>query len=862
MKLFGLKIIVFLVAASAFAADPPALDTLDPQLYSNPPRGVIEGCLTDRSGRRSTEVEVSVDLPEIAGTTTDSKGCFSLAVPPGRHRLNFTKGDRQTTSSSIQVPFLGIVRIEALGPDSTARVSSKTKKKKRTGTGRTSRSEERIRDRSVIRTSSRAPIPEWIEFERAVEQARGDTLTYDVNGRALGTAENRRFQVTVDERKLDEPFFGMLDWALSRSAMEDVEIVELGVEPDSAVGGSGAMNGALRLESQAPQATEGGRIRLGGGERSSRTVDLSRSDSFGERWHFRVAGSTSETEGFSVSRTAAPEYSRFCSSTGDFECLPAESAALGTRTLERSSGYVRLDRDSGPLGFDDVDGLVTVEAGFGQSEGIVRLTDFGRIQTDESEQPWAAARFSTRSWQISGNYRSFDSGRQSVLGTDDTWVWDSTSWAWRVATTQSALAGKLNWSFGATREDDRVDSLDPDGPQRPSILRGRSQNLGPGQTNPNQQTLLFQPVQSESDAYYGKVDWAATDNLQVSLGLRYDDGSLFDPQWSSRVSIGYSPSDRQTLRLAYHEGFVAPSLAELYLLADVGQAVQLGDLERICAFDGVVCGFDLDFIRGEEAGSDTTPDTRTVALGNPGLEVESTRSLVLGYHFQGSSDFSWSLDLFNNEHENLISDLVPAFDALGRPAHSMILGYSTSEDLSPDRAGELLTELGSLLGPRFGNLTRIVDGTPVLAESTYVNLGDARSRGVDVGLRWNPGAISLALTYSYLDFEVERVRSGVDPRLLSANAPENRVGLVISYLGDRWGVTLGARWFDDYLWVSGPFRGTVESQVISDVAARWDFSRNFNLNLFAENLTSGGDHQVFGGALLDRRVTASLGFEW
>lgn len=94
-----------------------------------------------------------------------------------------------------------------------------------------------------------------------MEQARGDTHTYNVNRRALGTAENRRFQVTVDERKMDEPLFGSFDWALSQSAMEDVKVAELSVGPDSVVGGSGAMNGSLRLVSQEPEFTEGGRIR-------------------------------------------------------------------------------------------------------------------------------------------------------------------------------------------------------------------------------------------------------------------------------------------------------------------------------------------------------------------------------------------------------------------------------------------------------------------------------------------------------------------------------------------------------------------------------------------------------------------------
>ena len=849
MKNISLIFIAYLLLAVTSLADQAVkLDTLDPQLYSDPPRGRIEGRLARSDGRGLATVKVTVEELGLS-TNTDTAGRFSLFVPPGRHKLAFSDGETQTTLQ-VDVPFLGVVQVsnQALEPSTV-------------DSGASHRDRAQRYRHALADTAPHAPIPEFIEFDEAVELARGDVLSYDVSTRGLGGNGHRRLSTSVDGRKLTEPLFGVMDWGLTPSAI-DIGQIELERGPSSTLVGSGGTNGVLRLESTAPRYVPGGRIWLAAGERSSQSIDLSRTDSIGAGWYFRVGGSISEAEAFAVSRTASPEYSRFCSSPGEFDCLPREVSALSSQDVQSTLGFLRLDRYSGPLGFARQDGRLTLEAGLGLTKGPVRLTDFGRLQTDDGEQPWAAARFSTRAWQISGHYRGYDSGRQRVLGTGDEWVWDTTSWAWRLSTHQTAFNGRLEWSFGASKEDDRVDSVDPEGPQRPSIQRPRVTSLGRTESTANQQTLLFEPVQSEADAYHGQIDWSATDKLQLMFALRYDDGTLLEPQWSSRAQAAYSPTASQTWRLTYHEGFVAPSLAEHYLLADIGPAVQLGEFERICAFDGVICGFDLDFFPGEDTSQDLTADTRAVALGNAALEVESTRSFGLGYQCQSTSRLFWSIDLYRSDHRDLISDLVPALDTFGNPVNPAILGYATPEDLSPDRAGQVLDLLRGRLGDRFGLLTQIVDGTPVLAEFTYVNLGDARIDGADLAMRWSSGPLSLAFSYSWLDFEVRRVRSGQDPRLLSANAPENRASLLLSYLDSRWGANLGVRWSDEYRWLSGPFRGTVDSYIVADLAIRWALSKNLKLHIFADNLTGEQQFQVFGGALLDRRAIASLSFEW
>ncbi len=60
-------------------------------------------------------------------------------------------------------------------------------------------------------------------------------------------------------------------------------------------------------------------------------------------------------------------------------------------------------------------------------------------------------------------------------------------------------------------------------------------------------------------------DFMPIDNLQCTLGLRFDDHSDFGTEISPRVSLVYSIYENLRLKASYGEGFRAPSVYELYV---------------------------------------------------------------------------------------------------------------------------------------------------------------------------------------------------------------------------------------------------------------------------------------------------------
>jgi len=404
---------------------------------------------------------------------------------------------------------------------------------------------------------------------------------------------------------------------------------------------------------------------------------------------------------------------------------------------------------------------------------------------------------------------------------------------------------------GISHEDERIDSTDENGPLRPALL------------NPlNQQTLLYEAVESQADACFAQLDWPLNERLTLMLAARYDDSTLYDPQWTPRGALVFAINPSHTLRFTYHEAFQVPNYSELFLQSDLEAPINLAELESICALDGVACGFDIDFIPGEDPTLDATPDTRVLALGNRDLELEETRSWELGYSASLGRKLTIAVDLHHSKHENLIAGLLPQLGtSLGRvnPAFGP---YVPPHGLSAAGWVQLRARLQQILGPRFAFLSNNLDGTPILAMASYANFGTVDADGLDLALSWYPArGWTLAFSYSWLDFEVDRSPAGLD-HLLLANAPENQVRLMLGWAGRRWNASARYRWVDEFRWVSLPFEGDVDSYATVDVIANLHLGDHWNLGLNVVNLLDDEHWESFGGDLIGRRALASVSYGW
>ena len=166
--------------------------------------------------------------------------------------------------------------------------------------------------------------------------------------------------------------------------------------------------------------------------------------------------------------------------------------------------------------------------------------------------------------------------------------------------------------------------------------------------------MVFQPISSDKDAFFGQLDYSFTPKVKVVLAGRVDESDLHDSQFSPKASLVYSINSYNTLRFSYNEAFQVPNYSEFFLQANVGAPVTaLAGLEALfCAPFGVSCG--LEFIP-------------VLAVGNATLEVEEVQTLEVGYSgILGGSTFL-TIDFYQSENENFITDLIPQLGtALGR----------------------------------------------------------------------------------------------------------------------------------------------------------------------------------------------------
>lgn len=108
--------------------------------------------------------------------------------------------------------------------------------------------------------------------------------------------------------------------------------------------------------------------------------------------------------------------------------------------------------------------------------------------------------------------------------------------------------------------------------------------------------------------------FASGNRLEVSVGARYDDFEIFGSEISPKAGIAFLAGGNK-FRVAYGEGFRAPSLAELYY----------------------------------------------PFLGNAELEAEHSRNIEVGYDRLVSPDTSLSLTLFRSKYSDMISTAPPSF---------------------------------------------------------------------------------------------------------------------------------------------------------------------------------------------------------
>jgi iron complex outermembrane receptor protein len=775
--------------------------------------GRIEGRVTRQDGTPLPGVTVSVsDLNRSA--TTDASGAYVIdGVPPGTYTVAFSLSGDTVTESGVIVS-AGTPRTVDKSVDwevsfaETITVYS------------VSRREERITEAPAAVTvipeseiqqqAATGQVPKLLEFSPGVDFTQSGLYDINFNTRGFNSSLNRRILTLIDGRDPAVPFLGSQEWAAVSFPMDELASVELVRGPGSALYGANAFSGVLNMTTRSPRGSEGGKIRLTGGELSTRRADLRYAGGSGNNY-WRFVGGYQNSDDFTRPRNLTVEYSTFCASAAQTNCLRREARGLALDEVKVGYGGLRFDHYFGETS------TLTVEGGTASLEGPTFLTGIGRVQVTDVDRPWARVNFNTNHWNFLTYYDQRKAEDQIALASGAALFEDSSNLHAEIQGNTGFAGGKGFLVAGVAYHQQEVDTSNDAGFH----------------------TLMAEAKDADQQAAFGQLEYSFTPRLKGVVAARVDDSSLHDTQVSPKGSLVFSANPNHTFRVTYNEAFQVPNYSEFFLRVPAGAPITaFAPLEAALA----------PVLGGRTLGLRSIP---ILALGNSALEVEEIRSYEVGYNGIFGSKLFLTIDYYQSEIENFVTDLLPGVNPAFR-------GYTPPAFLPAPVAAQVLGTLRAGLGPNFVGLTDL-NGQPSLVLS-YANSGVVDTEGVDVAFNYYAtNRFVVDFSYSWFDFEVKQQN---ERDQLLPNAPENKYSAGVSYNADRWSGSLKYRWVDDFPWAAGVFVGNVPSYNVVDLGLLFEISENWQVGVDVSNLLDDEHWESFGGDLLSRRALGWVSFGW
>ena len=254
-------------------------------------------------------------------------------------------------------------------------------------------------------------------------------------------------------------------------------------------------------------------------------------------------------------------------------------------------------------------------------------------------------------------------------------------------------------------------------------------------------------VRRDIKAVYAEVLVPVTQALELTFAIRRDDYTGFGTTTNPKVSFRYQPLASLMFRGSYNESFRAPSFNQLF------NGITVTPYAGKDLADPATCpGGKVDSTRpGCEA---VNPET--YSGGKPDLGPETAKQASLGVVFEPSNFFSASADLWEIRKENTIDSFNLA---------TMLQNYAYFQ--------------GSFLRDPATNALVAVD-------QRWINTGERRTRGVEVGARFN-GRFSTGSLWS-LGIDGSRLLEKKSRATTDAPFGESEVGRFL-FTGD-----LGLKW--------------------------------------------------------------------
>jgi len=690
-----------------------------------------------------------------------------------------------------------------------------------------------------------------------VDIAQSGMNDYNVNARGFNSSLNRRVLVLQDGRDLAIAFLGSQEWNALAVPTDEYSKMELVRGPGSALYGANAFFGVLNITTPSAREVAGTKLSLGGGELSTIRADARHAGVLGGgRWGYRLNAGYNRSESWSRSRTSADrldlkrEYGPVVEDSVAHPIpLARELRALNGQTADPVTGALSGEADpiSNAYGSARIDyyassgSVLTAESGVAQVQNEIFVTGIGRVQVSKALRPYARLGWARQTF----NVMAYWNGR-------------------RTQEPQYSLA-----SGAALEEKSNILHIEAQDIRRFAGDKGRTV-FGASARNyrVNTDTTLMRPEDDDrSDYYYslfGQIEYQLAAQVRGVVASRFDIGSLINPQFSPKLAIVFTPSDKHSFRFTVNRAFQTPNYSEFYLRVAAGLPANFTALEtalRASPLGPVLAKVPVGKLFSTRAPTATTPQASSVvpvfARGNNKLDVESTLGFEAGYRGDLSSTVYFTLDAYVNRIRNFVTDLLPGVNTVQFP-------YWTAPDSVPAANRQavvdavrnaLLASPATVLAGR--GLTRLETGASSIVLS-YTNAGRVTQWGVEAGAGWQMSrTLRTDGTLTLFDYSVDQDRVARGDSLL-ANTPSAKATLGVSFADGRFSAGTNVRAVKGYSWAAGVFAGYIEPNVTFNANAAYDINNNFKVFVTGTNVFDNKKFEIYGGTVNGRRILGGV----
>ncbi len=839
--------------------------------------GTVTGTVT-RAGEGGALGSVSVTVEATdQSTATGTDGRYTLRrVPAGPQRIVFRWLGYQPTQVDVSVEAGGTVTADAGLEAVTVSLGEIVVQG-------ASRAPERIVEApaaisvvppevlQAVSITGQAPLA--LQSVPGVDVVQSGVNDFNVNSRGFNSSLNRRVLVLQDGRDLAIAFLGSQEWNGLTQPLEDVGKVEMVRGPGSALYGANAFSGVVNITTPDARDAIGSKVTLSGGELETVRGDVRHASVFaGDRFGFRVNAGYNRSDTYSRTRTRLDGTSlqgEYADATDEPVGPARELRALNGQTIDPTTGDAVGDRDPLVNGYGaarldyyaDNGAVVTLDGGASQVQNEIFVTGIGRVQVTKAIKPYIRAAVAAERYNVFAYWHSRTSidpqfSLQSTLPLEE-------------RSDIFHVEGQSNWKFqqdrgrvvyGASLRNTRVNTS------------GTLMNL----TNDDRSDNLY--------SIYGQVEYKLIPELRVVGALRWDDGDLFDRQFSPKGALVYSPDENHSFRFSVNRAFQTPNYSEFFLQVPVAQptagprSLEAGIEQYYAAVRANVPPPAIaDLTITDNLPWEFSAQTPALALGNENLKVEKVTGWEVGYKGNVSNRVYVTADFYINSLRDFVTDLLPGVNQAQYPTFSLTDGVNVPAELAALDARLALLGLpadhplrapipqlqGGYAAVQAGTtiqganaLATLPGGTRAIVLS-YTNAGRVTERGVEIGVGYQfTPEVRGDVSFTGFDFTVKSQQAGDQ---LVPNTPSKKANFSLTYTGQQGlDANVSVRLVDGYSWAAGVFQGYVPSNELVNVSAGYRVNNYLRVHATATNVLDQQRFQLYGGSVIGRRVLGGI----